>query len=308
MLEGALSGGLYQSGSYNALRSAGGRKDLSDLCDYAAAQNFDVYASVNLLAAGNSFGSATDLAGEKQSRFVENPLSPYISSAGKIVYLASSDTVDGNTLRLLNRTKRLGVAGYAVTDAGTVYADHGRENDASALRQTVNENLKALSSQNRLMLRYAGFGALRYADVITEMSFTPAFAESAAYQATPFLPAVVHGTLVYSGSAANTDSLYILELLKCVEYGAAPYVRWVFSGQSPLFYELNYSEISEFYVKAAEQLADLSSLRIVGHEKIEEGVFGTTYENGSIVIVNYNNYSANVGNITVPPYDFIRIN
>ncbi|MBQ6022358.1 MAG: hypothetical protein IJL25_05465 [Clostridia bacterium] len=308
ILEGALSGGLYQAGGYSALRSAGGTKDLSDLCDYAAAQNFDVYAAVNLLAAGSSFGAATDLAGEKQSRFIDNPLSPYISSAGKTRYLASADTVDSNTLRLLNRTKRLGVAGYAVTDAGFGYADIGRGDDASALRQTVNENLKALSSQNRLLLRCAGFGSLSYADVITELSFAPAFPESAAYQAVPFLPAVMHGTLVYSGSAANTNSLYILELLKCVEYGAAPYVRWVFSGQSPLFYELNYSEISEFCAKASEQLGDLSSRRIVGHEKIDEGVFGTTYENGSIVLVNYNNYSANVGNIQVPPYDFLRIN
>jgi hypothetical protein len=308
ILEGALSGGLYQAGGYSSLRSAGGKKDLSDLCDYAAAQNFDVYAAVNLLAAESSFGAATDLAGEKQNRFIDNPLSPYISSAGKNRYLASADTVDSNTLRLLNRTKRLGVAGYAVNDAGVGYADIGRGDDASALRQTVNENLKALSSQNKLLLRSAGFGALSYADVVTELSFTPAFPESAAYQAVPFLPAVMHGTLVYSGSAANTNSLYILELLKCVEYGAAPYVRWVFSGQSPLFYELNYSEISEFFVKAAEQLGDLSAKRIVGHEKISEGVFGTTYENGSIVLVNYNNYSANIGNIQVPPYDFLRIN
>ena len=306
--EGALTGGVYQAGSrYAPLGGAGGKKDLADLCSYAAAQNYDIYAAVNLLTAGSSLGAAKNISGERASVFIENPLAPYIGGAGKNRNLAAAKTVDANTLRLLNRTDTLGFSGYAVTDADTVYADFGRGEDASSIRDTVNENLKAISTRNGLLLHTAGFGSLRYADLLTELSFSPSFAESDAYAATPFLPAVLHGTLSYSGAPVNEDELYVLQLLKCVEYGAAPYARWVFSGSSPLFYERNYADITEFFVNAAEQLGDLSDQRIVAHEKAADGVFATTYEGGSIVLVNYNHYSVNVGNINVPPYNYIRI-
>ena len=57
-----------------------------------------------------------------------------------------------------------------------------------------------------------------------------------------------------------------------------------------------------------EKLSDLLSEPVSGHKKLRDGVFRTVYENGAVVIVNYNNYSVIVNGISVSPYSFLRLN
>ena len=124
----------------------------------------------------------------------------------------------------------------------------------------------------------------------------------------PLLQMILHGTLIYSGSPCNKDDILTISMLRCVEFGAAFAVEWDFLPQSELFYERTYSEAADFCVRANEALGDLAARRITGHEIISDGVCVVTYDSGSIVYVNYNNFSVNIGSISVPPYDFIRIN
>ena len=97
-------------------------------------------------------------------------------------------------------------------------------------------------------------------------------------------------------------------MLKCVEYGGVPYFKWVMSMKSHLYYGLNLADNVDFVIRVEKELGSLSGERISGHKMVEKGLYMTEFDSGSFIYVNYNNYSVTIGNISVPAYDFIRIN
>ena len=308
VLNGIFADGLYQTDRYSVLRSVGGKKQLNDLCDYAVAQNISVYAGVNLLMESAAAGAAADLTGKKQKTSVENPLYPYVQAKAKTRYLASADEIENNIVSLLENTRRKQLTGFSVNDAAAFYADHAFGANAQDMAQTVSDNLRAVSAESQLAVRGGNFRLLRSADLVTELPSSVHFTESEAYQAVPFLQMILHGTLVYSGEPCNRSQLLTLSMLKCVEYGASIAVEWDFFSRSDLFYERTYSETADFYARANSVLGSLADRRITGHEKVLDGVYVVTYDTGAILYVNYNNYSVNIGSISVPPYDFLIIN
>lgn len=308
VLNGVFADGLYQTDRYSVLRSAGGKKELRALCEYAVAQNISVYAGVNLLTESTAFRAAADLTGKKQKTTVENPLYPYVLAKTKTRYLAAADEIENNIVTLLENTRKQQLSGFAINDSAAFYADHASGANVQDMAQTVSENLRAVSAERQLAVRGGNFRLLRWANLVTELPSSVQFTESEAYQAVPFLQMILHGTLVYSGEPCNRSQLLTLSMLKCVEYGASIAVEWDFIPRSDLFYERTYSETADFYVRANSVLGSLADRRITGHEKVMDGVYVVTYDTGAILYVNYNNYSVNIGSISVPPYDFLIIN
>ena len=308
VLNGTFSNGLYQTDSYSVLRSAGGKKALKSLCGYAEAQKISVYAAVNLFTEAASSRAAADLYGKKQKTRIENPLYPYVSAASETRYLAAADQIERNVLSLLEGTAGLSLSGYAVSDACSLYADQGSGADAQRIAVLAQDAFSSIRAQKQLVIRGGLFRFLNTASLVTELPEGVAFTQSDAYVCVPLLQMILHGSVVYSGEPCNTSGLLTLSMLKCVEYGASVSVEWDFLPQSDLFYERTYSETADFYVRANAVLGDLADRRITGHEKISDGVFVVTYDSGTIIYINYNNYSVNIGSISVPPYDFLRIN
>ncbi|MBQ7639158.1 MAG: hypothetical protein IJS90_09690, partial [Clostridia bacterium] len=310
ILDGFFENGLYSfdSGGVSVPGALGGMKALGGLCSYASTQSIDVYAGIDLLRTGSKLRAASSISGEAQKTYCSNPLSPYIGGEGKYQYLISPVYIEKNVIGFMNSLKKTGVSGYASGSDGIIYPDYKTGIGKADFIKLMKEHYASFAAQKKLLLRSADFCLIKNADVVTDVPFYTENPESETYEAVPFIPAVLHSTLVYSGAPANDGSIYTLELLKSVEYGASPYVRWIYDARSPLFYELNFSEISEFYANALKKLGDLSSQRITAHRKVEEGLYETTYSGGSIVYVNYNNHSVNVDNISVPPYDYLRIN
>lgn len=313
MLNGMFSGGLVrESGSsLRVLRSAGGTSGLQKLCEYAVKQKFKVFAGVSLIkTAGVKNGSgATDLAGNSLKSTVKNALAPDVGQAEYSVGLISADEIENATVSLMNDAERLPVTGLAVLDAdiGT-YSDSSCGKNACEVSEILSKNISAFSTRKELALSGAGFNTLKTASLVTELPLSSNYTESEAYKSVPLIPAVLHSTVLYSGSPVNAGTAAQLELLKCVEYGAQPYYLWVFDGVSHYDSEQTFNEAVSFVLRASEELGDLSSCRMTAHEEIEENVFCTEYDSGARVYVNYNNYSVNIGDISVLPYDYIRIN
>lgn len=311
ILNGCFSGGVYApaDGPFTVPRMLGGKKGLSELCAYTLQQDAGVYFCVNMNVTGSAGRAAKDLQGGKYSVFAVDPLTAFGSAAGKNVLLSGPRRSGDNVSNILEKTGRFSFSGYAVQDAAKyLYGDASVGSGPVETQASVADGLGTLASRKQLLVSGGNFYALRYASLISELPMSVFYEESGAYEAVPFLQALLHGSVVYSGAPVNTQQSTLLGLLKCVEYGAAPSVRWVFQKSSPLFYELTYTDVADFYVRAASALKDLSDCRITGHEKLDTGLYTTTFDGGAAVIVNYNNYSVNVGNLTVPPYDFIRIN
>ncbi|MCH5199053.1 MAG: hypothetical protein J1E34_09135 [Oscillospiraceae bacterium] len=311
ILDGFFEDGIYQNdaSSVSFLSALGGKKAMKALSSYALTQSIDIYAGLNILYTSSKLNAALSLSGDRLSVTVKNPLSPYIGGEGKKMYLLSADKIEKSVISAMNGLKSFGITGYALgSEPKSVYPDYKSEVSVSDFSSLLKEHYASFAAQKKLLLRGANFCVIKDAEVLTDVPLYASYPESSAYEAVPFIPAMLHSTLVYSGLPANAGEIYTLELLKSVEYGASPYVRWIYDSRSPLFYELNFSEISEFYANALKKLGDLSSHRMTGHRKIEDGLYETSYSGGSIVYVNYNNYSVNVGSISVPPYDYLRIN
>jgi len=114
----------------------------------------------------------------------------------------------------------------------------------------------------------------------------------------PFYPIAVHGSVEYSGKPGNLRSDYEAEFLKAIEYGAIPNFA-VTHAPSRVLKDTDYEYVfsSEFAIwkdRIAEEYARFDQLsgvyhqRIANHEQLAEGIYATTYEDGTKVIVDYN--------------------
>lgn len=116
----------------------------------------------------------------------------------------------------------------------------------------------------------------------------------------PFAQIALHGLITYSLDYANMSKATNDIFLKGIEYGALPSFILTYGQSHDIvesrslrrFYSTYYKdweeEIVTQYQNYNEALADVQDQFIVDHEKVNDGVFVTTYENGKRVYVNYN--------------------
>jgi hypothetical protein len=115
----------------------------------------------------------------------------------------------------------------------------------------------------------------------------------------PFMQLVLHGYVNYSGPAINMFYDPELALLKNVEYGAAPAFMLAHDEIAELkdtsfavFYSVDYdawhSLMVSMYHRFAQVYRGLANIPMERHDRLEEGVYMTTFTNGVQVLVNYN--------------------
>lgn len=313
VLNGIFSGGLAYDGSslMRVLRVAGGASGLQKLFDYAEKQKFTVFAGVNLVKSAGlkSNKTAKDANGDTVSSFVFNPIAPQIGQAKYAVDICSADSIEKNTVELMNGAERLSVSGLCILDGDIgSYSDSSSGMNSEQVSALLKNNISAFATRKSLAISSGSLNTVKNVSLLLNSSLHTVNAESEAYRAVPLIPAVLHSTVRYSGAPVNTGSAAQLELLKCVEYGAQPYYLWVFDKSSDYCYEQTFNDAVSFVLRASDELGELGQCRIVSHSETESNVFCTGYDNGALVYVNYNNYSVNIGDISVLPYDYIRIN
>lgn len=130
----------------------------------------------------------------------------------------------------------------------------------------------------------------------------------------PFYQMVVHGLIPYTSEPGNLASDYQWQKLKWVEYGCAPYYMLTYDSAGKLKYTAYNTLFSSSYqnwtdaigktMEEYSELADLSQLRMVGHDKLNEGLYRITYENGAKVYVNYNSKPESIESVTVEAMNF----
>ena len=309
VLNGFLSGGLEKNAASAArfCSAAGDRRSLDSLCDYAEKQGYDIYLAKDLLTAASGV-ALRDLAGKKRTFAADNPFLP----VGREVYarrFVSWTEIPDHASSFLNAMEQSGVTGFALSDLNKgLCADYiNRSLNRSAVSARLSEIAASFSAIKKLLVNGAGFNALRCADVATGVPCYTTVTESDDYRAVPFVEMLLHGAYCYSGEPAVSVDADRLTLLKAVEYGCAPYFSWTGSLRSDRCYESFLPVCASFCTRAAAELGDLAALRITDHNVIADGVYCTEYGSGIRVYVNYNNYSVAVGTISVPPYDYIRV-
>lgn len=204
--------------------------------------------------------------------------------------------------KAIDKMKALGVDGvhYLIGPGNVLYSDY---NPSAPLTQKetayyyeqlldyTREKLGAVSV-------FRGFDhVLEHVDFIQELPFDTNY-DIIIDETVPFYPMVVHGAIPYSAAAGNLRNIYDVERLKAIEYGAIPFFTLTYS-QSRVLQATDYDAVfsSEYALwkdrlveeyEAFNQLSGIYHQRMVDHEKLAEGVYVTTYEDGTAVKVDYN--------------------
>ncbi|MCQ6558615.1 DUF5696 domain-containing protein [Paenibacillus mendelii] len=128
----------------------------------------------------------------------------------------------------------------------------------------------------------------------------------------PFYQLALHGYVDYAGKPFNyNDDQNMRKLvLKSLETGSNVFYRWMYKDPAsinPNIYKELYAtyykdwldEALQIYHEVNGILKQVRGQRMIKHEKLDDDVYRTTYENGLSVIVNYRNEAVTVGGETI---------
>ncbi len=319
---GAFSGGYNSSDITDSklLARLGGESDLSELYDYISSQNMGLFLDINILSYNKNSGkssAASTITDDHISVTTTNTLKKYLGGDDFDRRVRTTSAVRKVVGTVLSTTRYYNITGYCLNDIGSLlYSDFSSD---SADRETVAKQLIApnvlpLSTGKTTMTVNGNFYMLKNVDVIVDIPLKTSVAQSGAYLAVPFVQLILHGMVDYSGSPINTDNDYEESLLKYIEYGACPAFEWSYEilgddAENDVFYYDNWlNKAVEYYAKANEALCDLRDARITDHYEIDDGVFCTEYDTGSVIYVNYTDEDYTTMGAVVGARDFIRIN
>lgn len=179
------------------------------------------------------------------------------------------------------------------------------------------EALALLAGEDSLLVDKGFAYSYPYATDLTSLPLT-----SSRYNAfredVPFLQILLHGYVSYSSESINLQSDDDTYFLRMVEYGALPLYTFADTAEKSLR-NTEYSwltspdaeawmpTLTAQYERLSKVYPHVQDQPIVGHDRLAEGVYRTTYANGAQVIVNYNDTAVKAEGRTVPPRDFLLI-
>lgn len=206
----------------------------------------------------------------------------------------------------------------AFTDIGyLVSADYSPKNlvtrqQVIELQQNALE--KVTSSGTGIMVKAGNDYVLPYVDFISDMDLSGNQYQIIDYSV-PFYAMAIHGLVDYSGTSINLAGDYQEEILKSAETGAGLSFTFMKENTSILqnsFYTNLFGadydrwkdEAYSIYNRFEEELGHCCNQYITDHERLADGIFVTSYEDGTRVYVNYNDTDYTNDDITVPARDY----
>lgn len=317
VLDGANAQERLQTASL--IGALGNRKEFEDLIQYIKTQQFTLYLNTDIITRRqkNDGGkTAENLFGRAAVLTQNNPFSEIAGQQTFTRSLLSLSALDKNVNDFVNSVDDYAIGGYCIDDAGSVlYADY--RTGAQSRVHTVNllcAQATTLSAGHKLMVDTGNMYMLKNADIVVDLPSSAAYPESKAYTAVPFVQMVLHGIVEYAHAPQNLTSDADTAFLKAMEYGALPQVSWIFKSTDSEQINAQYQYIeqitpaAEQYAKANALLSDLQDARMTAHEKVQEGVYRTEYNNSTVIYFNYNTEAVTVNAFTVAPLSFLRVN
>ncbi|MFD0714247.1 DUF5696 domain-containing protein [Paenibacillus sp. GCM10027626] len=134
----------------------------------------------------------------------------------------------------------------------------------------------------------------------------------------PFYQMVIHGYVEYASKPYNLafDQNVRHNILQSLETGSNVYYSWILEHPSILkntpfndlyadYYEQWFGEAAEAYREVNAALKRVRGQAIISHEKLEEGVYKTIYENGIAILVNYSEQQVSVGGVKIDAEQYV---
>ena len=305
----------------------GNKKQLSNLIEYLNRNNISLYPDVafgTVYRQGNGFKASKDAAlymTQKTAKIYNYNLATYMQETDEIKgYVLSPLRLPNLVNKFMPKFKEYGFENIAIRDLGNELNSDFNENrvvNREQNKEIIQEQLEAMKKGCKDILVNGGNAyTLPYTKNIvnlpTEYSNFNILDESI-----PFYQIVLHGYIDYAGKPLNydIDAGYKKKLLKILETGSGVSYQWIYQDPS-LFKETEFDymysayykdwieEGIDIYKEANKVLGDLEGQRIESHKKLENNVYETIYENGTKIIVNYNNHGIKVENHFIEAEDY----
>lgn len=297
-------------------KALGGSKQLEKLVDFAKEQNVQLFPDVALLSANQTSGFKVNKKASRMLSEVPAATYPFNMALNRRdrerlpSYVISPRIIESYVDEMIKGLQDYQTGGVSLRDmADQLNSDFRKSNeiDRSESEQISVQSLENISGHQMQILADGGNAyALPYLTDITDapMSSSNFKLED---QEIPFYQMVIRGYVNYTGVPYNlstfTDSKQYV--LKSLEYGSSVYFKWIYEPNHKVkdtefdyLYAVNYEqwikEAAEMYQEINGVLEKVQNQRITGHEKLDDGVYKTDYENGVYVIVNYNRSAVHV--------------
>lgn len=308
-------------------KAVGGGKGLKSFVSFAQEKGISFYPDVAFLVAnsGASFDQSDDasrtLRDEPAMLFPINLAWNGRDRTKPPSYVVSPRLIGHYVDTMLESLREYNPGGISLRDMANSLNSDYRENKQIDRIESQGISTKAFDKLRGDNLKIMGNGGnsftFPYLSDITEapMSNSRFKLED---EEIPFYQMVIHGYIDYTGKPVNLSTYNDIRqyVLKCIEYGAGVYFEWIYEPNYKVnktdydrLYAVNYElwidQAAEIYKEVNGVLGSVQGQRMVSHEKLDEGVFKTVYENGMYVIVNYNRSKVQAGGMTIEAESYV---
>lgn len=332
-LKAYAHGGIYSevSDGFEIAKQVGTKKELKNLAETLKADGGMLYLENNISTVyqtGGSFKKMTHAVRNLRKTVVEafdyDLVARTKTEAEREYFLVSPAYFTFLTERYFTTLKKAyqdtELYGYSWSDYGSkLYSDfHGTTAyDRTQSVYAATEAMKNAAKQSAGTLT-DGSNAYVLSEVSTVLNIPlRSSLLSCESYSVPFYQMVVHGYIDYAGAPLNTGGDMEGNYLASIESGANPYYSFYTSKEEPLkktqagtliyptYIGASYDKVEEQYQVFNDTLESLRTQTIKSHERIADKVYATTYEDGTKIVVNYNENETEVHGQTVPASGFI---
>ncbi len=317
---GIFSGGLDSKDIANAsvLYRLGGADKLAELYEYISTQKMGLYLDINLLSSSTDFigSSAVNIIKKETAYNPASEIAEYMGENSAERSLRSINKLSKLVASILTDYRRYEFTGFCLNDVGSVlysdFSSNGLLRDKAA--DTISKAIAPLSTDHSTMAVGGNFYMLKNVNSVINVPIKSTASQSGAYFSVPFVQLVLHGIVDYAGEPVNTGINLEEIMLKSIEYGACPHFEWnyepiVGKTENDIFYYDNtINSAAEYYKHSNEVLNDLRDARMTDHYEVDDGIFCTEYDTGTMIYVNYTDNDYSVLGVVVKARSYLRIN
>lgn len=329
---GWCNGGVNQKilSKAKTISALGSKKDLKALGTAAEELGVDLYLEgvthyeydSGLLDGFFSFTDAARfLSKERAELFVYSDVTYAAREGVDSYYLLHPDIIKENA-EVLAKAAGQYSANVAFRDMGKdLSSDYYLKNSVSR-QQAMDSHaqiLKEIDDDNKkVMINMGNDYALPYADIVTNMDLSGS-GYTIIDEEIPFYQLAIHGFVNYVGLPLNTCGNEQKELLESAEYGAGLSFSLMretaFALQKTLYTEYYASDFAawhdrmmEIYNRYNSEMGHIFGQQMTGHEKLDDSLSCTVYEDGTKVYVNYGfTDTVTPDGVKVPARDYLVV-
>lgn len=295
----------------------GSEKELAALAEKARSIGADMTLTVNLVEAdadANGYSKRNDVV----------YLSNYsiLTDKEEKTFLLSPEVIAQKYDRMAEKAKEMNISGLRFERMGQYIPfnyNRGHRYTSTQTLATFESILqKTKETFGSASVQGGAIWAAPYTDLLTEVPY-----EDSGFQftttAVPFYQIVMHGLRDYTGSPGNLSSDLDKETLRWVEMGYMPYFELTWGSTEKLMYTDYQSlftaqytawldEVAEIYREFTQgDLREVRSALIMAHECLAADLYRVSYDNGTIVYINYSSEEVQADGLSIPAQDYLVV-